>query len=237
MILFPCAHAVRVLVCSKYIFLPFQPFTHYQLSLQVRGLWLIFFQSPLTSLLSWTTEQTKMPRALTAPNPFLTYKLRNMLSLGSVLHSGNGKASPHLPKFHRQQRPMLYLSLLSSAKKVWQVNNRKHTWIIYTLSLITQHRGVLPPVQGALKITGEVNAAAHRTKPAFATGSEPMGEFHTILYLPVRRHTYRMADMRQLDAGTAIVSGILKKNLEKLNTLQRYNISVIKNWWGKPSLT
>lgn len=100
MILSPCAHTVRVLVCSKYIFLPFQPLTHHQLSLQVRGLWLIFFQSPRTSLLSWTTEQAKMPRALTAPCPLLIYKHRNVLNRGSVLHSGYGKASQHLPKVH-----------------------------------------------------------------------------------------------------------------------------------------
>lgn len=100
MILSPCAHTVRILVCSKYIPLPFQPLTHHQLSLQVRGLWLIFFQSPLTSLLSWTTEQTKMPRAVTAHCQLLIHKHRNALNRGSVLHSGYGKASQHLPKVH-----------------------------------------------------------------------------------------------------------------------------------------
>lgn len=52
--------------------------------------------------------------------------------------------SPH----HRQQRPMLYLSLLSSAKKVWQVNNRENTWIIYILANHGAQRCV-PPCAGS----------------------------------------------------------------------------------------
>lgn len=73
---------------------------------------------------------------------------------------------------------------------------------------------MLPPMQGALGITAELIAAARRTKPAFAASSEPMGEFHTILYLPVKRHRHRMAERRQLDSRTALLSGILKKSRE-----------------------
>lgn len=98
-ILFPCAHIVKVLVCSKHIFLTFQPLTCYHLSLQVRGLWLMFFQSPLTSLPRWITEQTRCPEHWLHP-VHSSHELRNMLSLGSVLYSGYGKASHHLPKVH-----------------------------------------------------------------------------------------------------------------------------------------
>lgn len=91
------------------------------------------------------------------------------------------------------------------------MNNRKNTWI-YNLS---NHRAqrCAPLAQGALETTAELNVTAHRTKPAFAANSEPMGEFHTVLYLPVRRHTYRIAERRQLDSRTEIISGILKNTL------------------------
>lgn len=94
------------------------------------------------------------------------------------------------------------------------MNDRKNTWRIYSLSLITKHTGTLPLVQGTLEITDELSVTAHRTKPALAASSEPMGEFHTILYLPVRRHTYRMAERRQLHSKTAVLSGIFKKSRE-----------------------
>lgn len=70
---------------------------------------------------------------------------------------------------------------------------------------------MFPPVQGALEITAELNATAHRTKSAFAASSEPRAEFHTILHLPVRRHTYRMAERMQPDSRTGILSDIFKK--------------------------
>lgn len=85
---------------------------------------------------------------------------------------------------------------------------QQEEYVDHLQSLITEHRGVLPPVQGALEITAELSVTAHRTKPAFAASSEPMGEFPTILYLPVRRHTYRMGESRQLDSRTAILSDI-----------------------------
>lgn len=94
------------------------------------------------------------------------------------------------------------------------MDNRKNTHVDNLQPLITEHRDVLPPVQGALEMTAELSLTAHGTKPAFAASSEPMGEFPTILYLPVRRHTYRMGEKRQRDSNTAILLGILKKSGE-----------------------
>lgn len=122
--------------------------------------------------------------------------------------------APAQSQHHRQQRPTLYLSLLSSAKKVRQVNNRKNTWIIYNLSNHKAQR-CAPPHAGHFGdyCWAQCNSQ-NRTKPAFPASSEPMGEFHTILYLPVRRHTYRMAKRMQPDSRTGILSGILKKSRE-----------------------
>lgn len=56
-------------------------------------------------------------------------------------------------------------------------------WIIYSLSLIIKQRRA-SPVQSALDITAQLNATAHRTKPAFAAFLELRGfftPFHTYL--------------------------------------------------------
>lgn len=60
------------------------------------------------------------------------------------------------------------------------MNNRKNTWIIYSLFNERAQR-CASPCAGHLEIPAEINVIAHRTKPASAASSEPMGEFCSVL--------------------------------------------------------
>lgn len=151
--------------------------TH-QLSLQVKGLRLLFSQSPQTSLQSWTTEQIKMPIALTVPHPLLTHIHKNVLKTGSVLHPAYKKGSWHLPKVQPTNNKAPWCTSACPLQLKSMKGKQEEDYADNLLPLFNhkaQRRAF--PAQSGLDIWAQLNTTAHRTKPALAAIIEPGGVF------------------------------------------------------------
>lgn len=141
--------APMLLVCwSIYSFLPFQPLKHISFLYRSKGC-VIFFWSPLTSPLSWTKEQIKMSRVLSAPL-LLHHAMCYDREASRALSARKVQSSCRKSSLQTAWRSPRYLSWPHLAGKAPKVSKRKIPWLIYSFSLKHNAPRCASPAQGTL---------------------------------------------------------------------------------------